>query len=314
MGLAQLDLPDPRDVMEYPGAGASAPAADELLSQMAGEEIDRLLSESDVERDVPASPAPRRKEAQPQRAAAKAIAPAEPTKGESPSNQADDAAAPVTPDRPATTRSRATDIANTQVAQVAPAANGASIFAAVAQSLSDTIAASAPSGPAPSGTALSGPLPSETAPPPAATASTASPALVSPESITQAAISAVEADRFAGTQEMGLLSDLPTARGSAVATDSAAAAAPPSADIDPELLAELDAAVERGALTAPMPAINGGATESRATPWYVRVLEWINSPLDAYPESVREMVGKIAIITGVNAVAVLIYVLVFRRG
>lgn len=42
MGQAVVDLPDP---MEQPPAGASA---DDLLSQLAGDEIDRLLGESDV--------------------------------------------------------------------------------------------------------------------------------------------------------------------------------------------------------------------------------------------------------------------------
>src|SRR5690242_8797016 len=45
MGQATVDLPDPG---EMPAAPMSS--ADDLLSQMAGEEIDRLLAEADVEK------------------------------------------------------------------------------------------------------------------------------------------------------------------------------------------------------------------------------------------------------------------------
>lgn len=45
----------------------------------------------------------------------------------------------------------------------------------------------------------------------------------------------------------------------------------------------------------------------------IRTLEWINSPLESCPEETRETMGKIAILTTVNAVAILAYVLFFRR-
>jgi hypothetical protein len=48
-------------------------------------------------------------------------------------------------------------------------------------------------------------------------------------------------------------------------------------------------------------------------PLILKPLEWINAPLDLCPENVREMVGKIAILTMVNAAAVLAYVWMFRR-
>ena len=85
MGQAGVDLPDPLDTRPSPGrhgpvAGAGAPAdfadpgslddagADDLLSQLAGEEIDRLLAAADVESESsiaepaassPPTPAPR---------------------------------------------------------------------------------------------------------------------------------------------------------------------------------------------------------------------------------------------------------------
>jgi hypothetical protein len=48
-------------------------------------------------------------------------------------------------------------------------------------------------------------------------------------------------------------------------------------------------------------------------PLVLKPLEWINAPLDAFPNRVREAIGKIAILTMMNAVAVLTYVLIFRR-
>src|SRR3954447_13218635 len=45
MGQAVVDLPDP--TQELPAAGANA---DDLLSQLAGDEIDRLLGEAEVDK------------------------------------------------------------------------------------------------------------------------------------------------------------------------------------------------------------------------------------------------------------------------
>ena len=58
MGQAAVDLPDPLDrPAGAPGAATPLPDADDLLAQLAGDEIERLLSEADL--DVPADPAPR---------------------------------------------------------------------------------------------------------------------------------------------------------------------------------------------------------------------------------------------------------------
>jgi hypothetical protein len=48
-------------------------------------------------------------------------------------------------------------------------------------------------------------------------------------------------------------------------------------------------------------------------PLLVRVLEWMNAPLAGLSESARAALGKVAIMTSVNAAAVLVYVLVFRK-
>ncbi len=52
---------------------------------------------------------------------------------------------------------------------------------------------------------------------------------------------------------------------------------------------------------------------SKPLPIYLRWLEWINFPVAMLPNSVQDLMGKIAILTLLNAVAVLIYVLIFRK-
>jgi hypothetical protein len=78
---------------------------------------------------------------------------------------------------------------------------------------------------------------------------------------------------------------------------------------------------ERAALDASLEAVAAVgaeldtqfAAETDALPIYLRPLEWINAPLEFCPEGVREAFGKVAILTLFNSLAVLLYVLVFRR-
>jgi hypothetical protein len=55
------------------------------------------------------------------------------------------------------------------------------------------------------------------------------------------------------------------------------------------------------------------ANDDAPLPLLLRPLEWLNAPLAILPESVREAVGKIAIVTLLNAAAILAYVLVVKR-
>src|SRR3954471_17777410 len=57
MGQAAVDLPDPLETPPHPDASDGAAGTDELLSQLAGEEIDRLLADADVDRDAVGGPA-----------------------------------------------------------------------------------------------------------------------------------------------------------------------------------------------------------------------------------------------------------------
>jgi hypothetical protein len=51
---------------------------------------------------------------------------------------------------------------------------------------------------------------------------------------------------------------------------------------------------------------------SDRTPLPVRALEWVNKPFAGLPEAVRQAMGKVAILTLINAVLVLLYVLLVR--
>jgi hypothetical protein len=48
-------------------------------------------------------------------------------------------------------------------------------------------------------------------------------------------------------------------------------------------------------------------------PLVLRLLAWLSSPLDSCSDRVRDAIGKVAILTTVNALSVLAYVLLFRR-
>lgn len=52
---------------------------------------------------------------------------------------------------------------------------------------------------------------------------------------------------------------------------------------------------------------------STSTPVYLKPLEWLNMPMQLVPEASRDLVGKVAIISFMNAVSVLAYLLIFRR-
>jgi hypothetical protein len=75
------------------------------------------------------------------------------------------------------------------------------------------------------------------------------------------------------------------------------------------------------ATTAPSPAakadsaepINEPAAEEIAAPWWIIPLEQVNRPFASIPESLRNALGKAAILTFINAAALLVYVLKFRK-
>jgi hypothetical protein len=48
-------------------------------------------------------------------------------------------------------------------------------------------------------------------------------------------------------------------------------------------------------------------------PFYIKILEWLNSPLRSSSDTVRHALGRAAIVTLVNSVLVIGYVLIFRK-
>jgi len=101
---------------------------------------------------------------------------------------------------------------------------------------------------------------------------------------------------------------------------TAPAAPAPAAPEEAERAALLQAA---GFETPAAPASTGGALEEvqespighgpEHTPFYLKPLIWINAPLDDYPAIVRQIMGKVGIVTLLNALAVLTYVFFFRK-
>jgi len=207
MGQA-VDLPDPLDT-ESPlnaplnnvtGSAAHGESADDLLSQLAGDEIDRLLAEADVEPSVPAG-----------------VSPAVSTAAPQPESKAEPA-----PEN------------------IHSVLDGAAAFA--------------------------------TAPP----------------------------------ESSSLVEDDLDAHLTQASFDDAAQIADPS--ITAAHLNLHTAVEEKG------PAASEDDDEfERPLPVVLKPLAWLNAPFDAMSDAIREALGKVALLTLLNAIAVLIYVLVFRR-
>jgi len=107
----------------------------------------------------------------------------------------------------------------------------------------------------------------------------------------------------------------------------ASPATEPSAQIDLDAVLET-AAADRSAAAEPVDLHEPLAVPSppvkhtpqielgdpiRPLPLLLRPLEWISSPLDPWPDQLREILGKIGLMTLINALAVLAYVFLVRR-
>jgi len=234
MGQAAVDLPDP-----LAAAPVSSASTDDLLAQLAGEEIERLLAEAD---EPPASSKP-------------AVV--------APINQSAPPVASPTQNAGASTLSSLLEPpTNTPTKIAAPAFKGAQSSPSPEAELSTLFLEIENSAPTPSAQPASSskPAPSELDSAPSA------------------------ADALA--QEM--LEDAATSPSGRAAFSSTATASASS--------------------HASAPAHE--TSEGESLPF--RILGWLNRPLDPYPDHVRDLVGKIAIVTIVNAAAVLAYVLIFR--
>jgi len=91
-------------------------------------------------------------------------------------------------------------------------------------------------------------------------------------------------------------------------SEAAPAAAQPASQAD-QLAADLE-----DELSASIIAARGAdSDDEQSPPIWLKPLEWINAPLAACPESVRDALGKVGILTLVNSLAIIAYVLLFRR-
>jgi hypothetical protein len=279
------DLPDPTE----PGLGPSASqgggvGTDDLLAQLAGDEIDRLLAEAEVER-----PSARQAGAAP-----KAIS-LSPRPGDD-----DDALLPSDPFAPT---APAEGLTGDAFVPTAPA-DGTIVRGSPSEEADDggtlLAAAEATEDPALSQVldALFANLDAKAAPTPAAPP---------PAAAAAAVLDQLTPGHF------------PQARTQATAP----AVAPPPTDLDDVATsaaerAALDAELEESATEVVQAAVASAeasvpqTAEDGRVPFYVRVLEWINAPLAACSDATRELIGKIALLTLVNALAVLVYVLFVR--
>lgn len=268
MGQAVVDLPNP---LEAPPP-ATMSGTDDLLAQLAGDEIDRLLAEADADRPAPSPP----------------VAVAAPG--------AQDPALNSVP----------TEIAPAPVANPAPAA--------VAAPAPVTAEAVAP--------AVSAALPTETddeldallnqlneSPPVAAPIPTSESAApdAAPKSLTDQV-----------PQVLAQFGTEPAAAATPTAPESVEAVMS-TAERDAlnlsTLPAETEAAEQQDAATATIAAeaeALSAEPSGRLRP-AIRILEWINAPVASVPDAMRDTLGKVAILTLVNSIAVLIYVLFMRH-
>jgi len=238
MGQASVELPEAPDA-----AAATGGNADDLLSQLAGEEIDRLLAEENLT-DTGATPA----------AAAELAAP-EP-------QSTDGLAAPAEP----SVDTSALDASPTDPAPSMPDASSAD--------------ASAPD-------------------PTAANVTGAASAVAEEELSTQLN------ELFEALTKEPEQTEATHAPSAEPAQSSAAAVA-----------AEMNAnKAERAALAEPArePLEATPHAASGKLPFYLLPLAWINAPFASLPPATRDLLGKVAIVTSINTVAMLIYVIVFRK-
>lgn len=272
MGQSALDLLDRLDAP----APASLAAADDLLQQIAGDEIDRLLAESQDERCAFA-PAPMPpSEAASTGAVVSPVADFPRTANAQATARASPVAA-VLPDDPAD------DDLDGHTSTLSPAAF--EVYAEL-DALLDDIRRSERN--------LRVEKPS---------VRVAAPVGVSPAAIGKGS----DRDRFeppvAGAQVAS--AGAPGAEGSDLLTSAAVREGLGLAGMS----AEADAAEDRDAAKTPLEA----AADSGRASWPVLLLERINAPLAFVPDRLRDALGGIAIFTLFNSLAVLIYVLFIRR-
>lgn len=238
MGKATLDLPEP---VEATSAAPENAGTDDLLAQLAGQEIDRLLADADVPREGAAAPSP----------------------------------AESTP-----TPKTETPVADSTPATVQAASTPTEVPPAPAQPARSRLSSREPETPA--------------APTPAPAAPAEPPKSLLPN------LDAPRAEQAIG-DILGTL-DPELEEATREPTETA-----------PTERAALDVALGPAAATLAAEDLTIESDDDEPLPLYLRPIEWLNACFDSIPEALLEAAGKIAILTMVNAVAVLLYVLFFRH-
>jgi hypothetical protein len=97
--------------------------------------------------------------------------------------------------------------------------------------------------------------------------------------------------------------------------ESPADAAPPMEDERAALLhaAGFESPTDMELQPKTNPVGDDGPQDPDHLPIYLKPLVWINAPLDSCPSVIRPMLGKVGIVTLLNALAVLTYVVFFRK-
>lgn len=236
MSQATTDLPEPRP------EAAAAPSADDLLSQLAGDEIDRLLSEADVEKPADEVAHP----------------PIDPALHDAPASPVADATVVASAAEPAKDPASAKENVSAQLDD---------LFDQLQSSAADEVIAAAAK--------------PESAP--------------APGSVTQAATVVAETKSPPASQPVA-------EKASAVSDAVTPAESKALIDATPVVEADDASTVDEDA-----------PIDMKSVPLMLKPLVWINAPLLACSASVRRNVGKVAIVTMLNAIAVLAYVIVTKK-
>lgn len=272
MGQAVVDLPDP---LEEPPA--SAASADDLLAQLAGDEIDRLLNDAEAEGATepvaeispaaiaPATGTPRAVE--PVAHAAESTIASMQDAAASIDSLLDEPASAIKDEQVSSNSGRAESIAGSSETPIAASSEPTSVPTPTQQ--------------AENAAALDAILNE------VASAEGSKAASVDIDSAVAAAADKILSPSIEAARQAGDAVDEPAKSHEATERDGllAAVADEPEGDDEPP---------------APLPL-------------WLRPLEWINAPVNDSSDRVREFLGKAAILTLVNSAAVIVYVLMFRK-
>ncbi len=289
MGQATTDLPDPAEKAALDGA----PSADDLLAKVANDEIDRLLAEADAGLVSPADASA----ASPAVVVANAeCVPAAEGAG------VVDAGAAV----PATEPRKTTAAADVNVSDQ---------LDALFSELNRTIEAAPEKADLPSNAEIDRALPSidvaaekggeARGPGEVCDGGPAAPLSDSRSSPEGALSGTAGVGVGVGVERSGVI-DVADQTGS---VERQALAGPVVEAVRADVRSE-----EVGGAVADSPGgVDGSQEDPALLRLLIRVLEWINAPIAQYGDEVRGLIGKIAVLTLINALAVLVFVLVFRH-